>query len=233
MRFVWLVVSIVVLSIAPPAWAEAKKAGASAAETTLRKMHQYLIDADDLELTTKYNITDTATGSQSGTVHYVLRKPNKLRVTATGKEKLVLVSDGKMMIIHEANKRRYRELEARDSIIENLYVAAGLVGVEVRMIDFFWSVDYLAEVGGNARLATLPARQVGGKTCSGFDIRYNDDNWNVWLSQGDIPLPCRLVSKRKDGSALLTQTNTLTWKTNPAITDATFRFVAPQGHKKQ
>jgi len=246
MHLARLLFSIILLQTSVSCWAQETKPKSDtvAAPTTatatadavgvLRKMHGHLIAAKDLELTTNFRSVDTGLGTtRSGKVHYILRKPNLMRVTATlANEKLVVVSDGKILTIHEPNKRRYREFDAKDSIVGNLYLTAGLVGKQVRMIDFFWSVDYLASVGGHAKLKKLPSRKVGAKTCDGFNIKYHDDDWSVWLERSNVLLPCLLISKSTDGNALTTQTNTVAWKAKPNITANTFRFVAPKAHKK-
>lgn len=253
MHFTFLFFSIILVQTSVWCWAQETKSDSSSSvpssvkkdvsdsKSALRRMHNHLIAAKDLEFTTKFSIVDKAMGrNQSGTVHYVLRKPNLLRVTATlGKKNLFLVSDGGTLIIHEANKGKYRRVPAADTIVGNLYLASGLLSIPVRMVDFFWSVDYLnflgsvddlADVSGVAKLTKLPAQTVGTKTCDGFNIQYSDDNWSVWLERSKIRLPCRLVSKRKDGSALTTQTNSFAWKANPTIKADAFLFVAPKGH---
>jgi len=198
-------------------------------------MHQNLMSKKDLELTSVFRTVDQGLGStRRGNVHYILRKPNLLRVTASmGKDRIIVISDGKTLTIHNPNKRRYQTFDADGSIVGNLYKVSGLLGLSVRMIDFFWSVDFLATTSDRAELKKLSARKFGSKICDGFNVQYSDDDWSVWLERSDTLLPCYLISKRKDGSALMTQTNTITWKPKPAITDDTFKFVAPKGHKSE
>ncbi len=205
-----------------------------AAEATLRKMHEHLIGAKDIEFLTDFKISHQALGTtRSGTAHYILRKPNLLRATVTlGTAEAIIVSDGHVLTIHEPKKKTYQQSPARDSIVGNLYVAAGLASVQPRLIDFFWSIDYLAKLGGYAKLQALPPDKVGAKACEGIRVQRQEDDWSVWLENTDNRLPCRLVSKRTDGGSLVIQSNTLKWVENPVITDDTFRFVSPDGHKK-
>lgn len=243
MHFTRLILSVILLQTSVSCWAQETKSGstserantaASESEAALRQMHEHLIAANDLEFTTQFSIVNKTLGrNQSGTVHYILRKPNQLRVTAKlGNERIVVVSDGETLSIDESHKRKYRQVPADDTILGSLYRSAGLAGVQVRMIDFFWSVDYLADIGGAAWLKKLSPQTLGSKTCDGFNIQNSDDNWSVWLERSDNRLPCRLISKKKDGDALTTQTNTFNWKANPTITADTFKFVAPKGHTK-
>jgi hypothetical protein len=207
----------------------------SSAEIALRTMNKELIAAKDLDLKTSFRITDPILGqSSNGNVHYILRQPNLMRVTAKTKNgQFVVVSDGKVLTLHEPDRRRYQQMPADDSIVGNLYLAAGLIGVEIRMVDFFWSVDYLATGGDYGRVSKLDQRSFRGKTCDGFKVERGEDAWSVWLDRSATRLPCHLISKRKDGSAFVTQTNTLTWKFAPETPESTFSFSAPKGHRKE
>ena len=75
------------------------QAAASTPEATLRRMHDYLISAKDIEVTSNFSSVDKALGTTaSGSVHYILRKPNLLRVTANLKRgKVVVFSDGELL----------------------------------------------------------------------------------------------------------------------------------------
>jgi hypothetical protein len=216
-----------------PSRAESK-ATASTPEATLRRMHQYLVSAKDLDVTSSFSSVDQALGtSTSGSVHYILRKPNLLRVTASLKRgKVIVISDGKLLTIHETAARQYRRSPAPEDTLAGLYRAAGVLGMPTRMFDFFWSIDYLADIDEPAKLTKLNSQKIGGKTCDGFNIKYSDDNWSVWLDRSETPLPCRLESRRKDSSALTVQTNTFVWNVPPAIDARTFQFTAPAGHKE-
>ncbi len=193
----------------------------SAAAADLKKMHDGLIGAQELEFVTTFTRTDPAIGTQRGTVHYFVRKPNIVRVDAKRNgTQFTMISDGDDVYIDEGHGDT-RIDKAKDSVLANLYMASTLAGVPVWLVDFFWSIDYLETVGDKTMIAAIPAIQVGGKTCDGYNIKYSDDDWNVWLERSEERRPCRVVSRRLDGSALTVQTNDLIWKT-PAFTDRTF-----------
>ena len=210
------------------------EAAASTPEASLKQMHDYLISAEDLEVTSKFSSVNKALGiSTNGTVHYILRKPNLLRVTANLRRgKTVVVSDGQVLTIHKPAAREYRQSPAPEDTLAGLYQAAGVLGVPTRMFDFFWSVDYLANTDAPIKLTRLKAEKIGGKTCDGFNVKYGDDDWSVWLERSAMRLPCRLISRRKDNSALITQTNSFVWKVEPEITAETFKFKPPRGDKE-
>ena len=234
MAFARYIITIVLLHISAPCWAQ-QSDGADKAKAALRQMHSHIREAKELEFTTQFRTVDKVLSQNAtGSVHYMVRQPNLLRVTAKlPSGTVVVVSDGTTLTIHEPNKRRYKEFEARDFIVGSFYVAAGLLGVQTRLIDFFWSIDYLSVDRTGGRIGTLDSKTFGAKTCDGFRVQRDDDIWDVWLERGPARLPCYVVSKTTDGSAFMTQTNALTWKSNPQFDKDTFRFVAPSGHKKE
>ncbi|MGI9424243.1 MAG: DUF2092 domain-containing protein [Hyphomicrobiaceae bacterium] len=228
------ILTIIVLLTPLSCWAQQTNQPAQA-ELKLRQMHESIRQSHDLEFNTSFRAVDEVLGqTRTGTVHYQIRQPRQLRVTAkVSKSTIVVVSDGTILTIHEPNKRRYREFEAKESILGSLYTAAGLLGAQVRLIDFFWSVDFLSIGGDRANVERLEAKSFDGRTCDGVRVERGNDVWDVWIERTSARRPCHLISRTKDGSALMTQTNTIRWTANPAFNAETFRFTAPAGHNKE
>ena len=201
----------------------------------LRAMHANLVKARGLDFETRFQGSDaTLRTSDRGTARFIVRQPNLLRITATtSKGSFVIVSDGKALTIHEPAKRRYRQIPAKDSIVGNLYLVAGLVGVEIRMIDFFWTVDYLAGDLGYGLVTQNGAKKFGAKVCDGYRVARDQDRWDIWVDRSAERWPCHLISKRIDGNAALSQTNAFTWQLAPKISASTFKFAPPKGHKPE
>jgi hypothetical protein len=203
------------------------------AVNALRTMHANLAKAAGLDFVTRFQGSDATLGtSYRGKVHYIVRQPNLLRLTATtSKGSFVIVSDGKVLTIHQPARRLYHQMPAKDSIVGNLYLVAGLIGVEIRMIDFFWTVDYLAGDLGYGLATRSGTKKFGGKVCDGYRVTRDQDRWDIWVDRSAERWPCHLISKRTDGNAALSQTNTFTWQLAPKISESTFEFVPPKGHQ--
>ena len=208
--------------------------GAPTPEAALRRMHDYLISAQDIEVTSNFSSVDKGLGiTTSGSVHYILRMPNLLRVTANLKRgKVVVISDGELLTLHMPGAGKYRRSPAPEDTLSALYRAAGVLGVPTRMFDFFWSVDYLADIEAPAKLTRVKPQNIKGKTCDGINIKYGDDEWTVWLGRSQLSLPCKLVSRRKDSSALTIQTNNFDWKPKPRFDAQTFQFIPRKTDKE-
>lgn len=206
-----------------------------AQRTGLKAMHTNLLAAPELVFTTNFKSVDRLLGTtETGEVSYVIRKPKELRVTAkAAKTPVTVVSDGDLLTIHDRQKKTYRQSPAREEILGSLYVAAGLIGVQPRMFDFFWTVDYLDKFGDYPDIVEIDPQSINGQTCDGVRLSFRDDEWTVWLERSERRFPCRLISKKTDHSGSVIQTNTFVWAQDTKISDATFAFVPPAGHTRQ
>jgi hypothetical protein len=215
-------------------WAQAQDT-APQAVAALQQMRNQLRDAKELEFTTQFHVVDKVLGKNvKGSAEYKVRKPNLLRVTVklpTGT--VVVISDGKTLTIHEPNRKRYEEMPAKDSIVGTIYLAAGNLGEQTRLVDFFWTVDYLAVDGSSGRVGTLKPKTFGSKVCDGFTVERAQEVWSVWLERSSARRPCYVVSKTTGGSAFVTQTNAIRWNSSPNFSEGTFRFVPPAGHRQR
>ena len=109
-----------------------------------------------------------------------------------------------------------------------MYLVAGLLNIQARFIDFLSTVDY----GRDVRIALGRTEFIGNKQCRRISVARFEDDWEVWLEQVEIPLPCKLLSRRTDGSAHTIQTNVFRWKASPIFPPELFAFSAPKGCRK-
>jgi len=204
------------------------------AVATLKRMHDYLRNATDLEFRTTISGRGDAEGSRNqGRVHFQIRQPNLFRVEAVVNGRTtVYVSDGKTLTVFRPQNGKYMQIPARDTIIGTMYGATGILAQQARLVDFFWTVDYLATVAEDVRVSdTGAAAMIGGKQCKRFSVKRLEDSWEVWLAQSDPPLPCRLISRRRDTSGHV-QSNEFEWVSSPNFDDKTFVFTPPAGARK-
>ena len=69
--------------------------------------------------------------------------------------------------------------------------------------------------------------------CHHLAFRQPSVDWQIWIEEGDKPLPRKLVITSKDTPAHPQYTAFLSdWKLSPKIDEAAFTFKAPDGAKK-
>lgn len=198
----------------------------------LEKMHEMLTRSTDIEYKTKVRQADhTAGRALAFEAHVRARKPNFFNVEVTApKGAFLLVSDGKNISVVNRRTKQYAQFLSRPSLLWSMNMATNMMAFDARLLDFMWSAKYVEREGGFRVLKSLPPATISGKTCDGFVVQRDDYQWEVWLDQ-KTELPCRLVSIRRDGSALLIQTNDLEWVTAPRFKDDLFTFTPPPGGK--
>lgn len=234
-----VIVQLAVVSVPGAIGVAQAKQGANATKPddvvdALKRMHAYVKTSPDVDFSVAFTTTDRILGmSNRGTAQFSTRQPNMLRVKLTARGKvLLIVSDGKTLTIYNPDKKKFSSSPARDSIVGSLYTAAGLTGIPGRILDFFWTVDYLQTFGAANTPKKIEDLKVGDRTCQGIRVIRSDDRFDVWLEKSDPPLPCKLVTRRADGSSDQVETFVFTWNKTPAFGSDTFSFSPPAGAKE-
>jgi hypothetical protein len=70
--------------------------------------------------------------------------------------------------------------------------------------------------------------QIDGVSCEHYAYRQEGADWQVWIQQGDYPLPRKLVITTTTDPARPKYTSVLTWNLAPSFNDAAFAFVPPK-----
>ena len=73
---------------------------------------------------------------------------------------------------------------------------------------------------------------IDGTQTQHYAFREAGTDWEVWIQQGDQPLPRKLVIVDTTDPARPTFTTRLTWQVNPTFTDADFAFVPDANAKR-
>lgn len=198
-------------------------------DSRLKRMSDYLAGNPAIEFETSFvGSGDLPALGRAGNARFIIGNPDKFRVELTSsKGEFIFVSDGTTLTIYRPGAHKFARVGARDSIVGTMYLAIGLLGGQARLIDFLWTVQDGDRVSlENQDTATT------GTTCDRMKVRRFEDEWDVWLERSDVPLPCKIVSRRTDAHDRLVQTNVFRWKRDPAIAPDTFSFSPPQGSRE-
>lgn len=225
-----------VLSLAPSlplcssAEAQSVAGDAETARLALSRMRAALREASDLQFSASISISSSLRRSNlTATARFLIRRPNLLRVEVKdNKRSYVLVSDSKRATIYNPLTRKYAVYPARGSTIGTMYTGAGLLGIGGRLLDFFWTADS----GLDVKIAAIPSIKLDGRECAGLKVDRFEDSFEVWYEVLGSPLPCKLVSRRLDGSATLVETSMFKWTEKPVVPDGAFTFVPPKDSRQ-
>jgi hypothetical protein len=163
----------------------------------------------------------------------VLNRPDKIRASRkTGFSDTETVFDGKTLSILGK--------------VQNAYVQAAVPGTIDTLIDQLRDRFHrqlpgadLLQSGVYDELMTdvtdvkdLGSGVIGGAECDHFAFRAKDTDWQIWITQGENPRPCRYVitSKGVDQAPQFTLV-VRDWKSGAGVTAGDFSFKPPAGAK--
>jgi len=170
-----------------------------------------------------------------GTTDYKIRKPNGFVLDYNSDIKSRrFIYDGKTFTVYSPKLGYYASVPAPATNREVLETIYNKFGISLPLEDLFrWGSD-----GDDERIKALQSGyKVGTATIDGFEtdhyaFREPDVDWEVWIQQGDQPLPRKLVIVDRNDPARPTFITRLSWKVNPTFSAADFTFVPDANSKK-
>jgi hypothetical protein len=219
-----------------PAPAEAAAVDPDAV-SALRKMSDYLRTLNVFQVTGVITMEEVLEDSQkiqlTKAVELVASRPNKVfaRIRADAFERSMFY-DGTTFTLYAPFKKFYATVPAPPTIAELADMLEDKHGIELPLVDLFrWGT-------ASSRLSEITAaKDVGesacdGVTCSHYAFRQPGLDWEIWIQNGDFPLPRRIVLTTTSDDARPQHTATYSWNLAPSFNQETFTFVAPEDVKK-
>src|SRR5881392_3834867 len=209
-----------------------------AAIDALRSMSAYLMTATTLSVTSQGSLDAvTADGQRiqlDGTTQYKIRRPGFVIDYQSDAKSRRFIYDGKNFTVYSPKLGFYSTVAAPATNREALDTVYKKFGIALPLEDLFrWGDGTSAD-----RLQTMKsAYSVGTATIDGvatnhYAFREADVDWEVWIQQGNQPLPRKLVIVDRTDASRPTFIARLDWQVNPTFTDSDFAFV-PDGDAKR
>lgn len=219
-----------VLGGSPAAGQQAAKD--TAAMNALSRMGQYLSRLTEMQVSAAITKEDVLTDGQkvqtSATANLVTVRPNRLRLAVDGdRQQRLFLYDGRSFTLFAPKLRYYATASAPPTIIQLADSLEDRFGIELPLVDLFrWgsSEAPFAEIRAARDLGPSP---VDGVTCEHYAFRQEGLDWEVWIQEGEHPLPRRLVLNTLTDEARPQYTATYTWNLAPSYDESSFTFVAP------
>ncbi len=118
----------------------------------------------------------------------------------------------------------FTTVEAPPTIREMLTAVEAKYGIEFPLVDLFqWGedADAAAEIQEAMRVG---ASKIAGQMADHYAFRQDGIDWQIWIAQGEAPLPLRYVITTKDEPGEPQYMANLTWDTQAKPADAVFTF---------
>ena len=213
----------------------------------VRQMAEYLGQQPTYQCKITAVMEITARGLQnkmeSVTAFRVDRPSRFAMVLESGFNGATMVCDGQTLITHLPMLERYSRSEAPDDI------AIPLTGPSAQALAMTGPMGGIAPIGGDSYYSTIMTavtdatyagkEDVEGVACHHLRFEQSGMGWELWVEQGDRPLPRKIVFDLTDQ---LAETNPIfkdakmdcytlfsDWDFDPTFTDQDFRFKPPAG----
>lgn len=207
------------------------------AVAALRRMSSYLTSLNTAQLVSTGSldvVTDDGQRIQmDGVTNYKLRKPGFVIDFNSDLKKRQFFYDGKTFTEYSPATGFYASVAAPPTNREAIAAMYKQYGIALPLEDLFrW-----ADPNGRRDDELKSAYQVGTATLDGvatdhYAFREGDSDWELWIQQGDRPLPKKLVIVDRKDPAHPTFVANLDWTVNPPLTDRDFTFTPGANDKR-
>jgi len=216
---------------AQPAGVEAK------ADTVLRAMTTYMAGLKQFSARTENTIEVVTYDLQK--IQFVapatltVSRPDKLMAERQGDiAEQSFFYDGKTLTLYNPDTHHYATVPAPNTIDAMLEFARTRLDVIAPGADLIDTRAYDRLMQDVKSGAYLGLEAIGGQRCHHLAYRATEVDWQLWVREGDRPLPCRYVITSKGiAGAPQFSMQVIDVNTSPTIAADKFRFVPPAGAK--
>lgn len=207
----------------------------SEATRILKKMTDHVSGLEKFSLDTDNMLEDVLESGQKiqfdFTSTVTIRRPDRLRAEQTGDLfKQLIVYDGKDLTIHNPSDGYFASTPAPDNLDDLLHFARDVLDMVPPTGDMVFTNSYDLLTANITSGMVIGKSLVGGVRCDHIAFRTALVDWQVWISEGDEPLPYKYVLTTRDDLAqpqyIVLMSN---WNTNPKVDDEMFEFTPPVG----
>jgi hypothetical protein len=138
-----------------------------------------------------------------------------------------LYYDGKQLTIFAPVSGYYATVPAPPTTREVIDQLAKRYDVETPLADLFeWGASGVhTEKIKSAMFAG--SDKIGDQDCAHYAFRQEGTDWQIWISRGANPLPCKLVIVNTEDPAQPQSTMVFSWTPNQQFADSVFSFAPP------
>ena len=197
----------------------------------LSSLKQFRVEAD----TTIEAVLPAGQKLQFGhRVAVTVQRPDKLRVDRVGELiSQVFYYDGKSLSVNLPDDKYYATVPAPPTIEPMLDFARDRLDVIAPGADFVYKNAFERLTAGLTSAVIVGTGVIGGVRCTHIAFRNPEVDWQIWIQEGDKPLPRKFIvtSKRMPESPQFVVVMSK-WDAAPKLTDAMFRFAPPKDSRQ-
>lgn len=132
--------------------------------------------------------------------------------------------NGKQLTQYSPDLNYFTTVDVADKVLEMLHQVEKYYALEVPMEDLLQFGNDKTLVDSLTVAAYVGPSTVNGKVCDHFALRQPGTDWQLWISQSEKPLPCKLIVTKTDKTSLPEYSAVYRWNLNPKIIASDFTF---------
>jgi hypothetical protein len=203
----------------------------------IEDMSKYLTSLNSFRLSTDGSLdTVTADGQRiqlDGSAQYEAKKPGFVIKYSSDKKNRNFYYDGKQFTLYSPNLGFYATVPAPPTNREVLDAIYNKYGVRLPLEDLFrWNDSNASRIQNFRAAYDLGTVTLDGVKTTHYAFREPDVDWEVWIDQGDKPLPRKLSIVDRTDPARPAFTTRLKWIPNAPVSASDFTFVPGPGAMK-
>lgn len=222
---------------APAGPAQSPAAIDPAAMAALERMGTYLRTLTSFEVDARSateNVMDDGFKLQfDGQATLKVRRPDRLQIDiVNARRQRQIFYDGKTVTLYGPRVKYYATVPAPPTLGETIEVLAKKYGIETPLADlFYWGADKTdaADIKVARHVGTA---LIDGKPADHYAFRQEGSDWQLWIQQGEQPLPLKMAITSTGQAAQPTYSVGLRWNLAPRLQEASFVFKPPPGATK-
>ena len=205
------------------------------ADMLLQRMGAVLAAAEGFTVTNTFTSDETVSTGEivqlEGTVEIALSRPDGLRAAISGDfGAKQYFYDGERMVFADSLHNTWAEAMVPATIDEAMETMWTIYGVKIPLVDFIVSNPHDNLMANVESGFYAGFHQVNGVPSHHLVFTQPEIDWQIWISDGALPLPLKLVItyKMEDGYPQYTALFS-NWDLGPGLNDAVFEFTPPEG----
>lgn len=223
---------LALLGVGPAFSAETPNADADALQL-LKKMTDYLGGLENFSLHTENSAEDVLDSGQKIQLDFsssvVVSRPDKLFAERTdGLVEQFFTYDGETLSMYESGHDIYAVITAPDNLDDMLVFARDVLDLVPPAGDMVFSNAYELLTAGLTSGFVVGEAIIDGVRCTQIAFTTPVVDWQVWVADGDKPVPVKYVLTTRDDPAQPQFVTRITrWNTDPVIPEGLFEFITP------
>lgn len=204
----------------------------------LKQMAAYKTSLDHVSIT-GVTFTDATLGaglivSNPVEVNVSIKRPSSMRINSfDGDANKGLFFHGGLLTVYNSANMFYAQAEVPNEIDAAMTFALEELEVEAPFMDLLYQDTSTHLLGAEETILYLTSKsRVGGVDCHHIAIRGLEVDVQLWIEEGDRPVPRKImITSKWEGGAPRFVAN-LHWDTSPKFEPDFFEFKAPEGATK-